>query len=82
MAAFTDKNTLKTILIDVLTNDKELFHEVMLDIARGNPHLLLEYFTRSPSTSKEIEGIGEEGLKRIDEHFKQYDAVFKALAKL
>jgi hypothetical protein len=88
MPAPTYREALKAILLDVITNDKDLFKEVMIEIARANPHLLEEYFIRQPKgkpkeLSEEEEGIRKEQIiKMINEDFERYDEVFKALAKL
>jgi len=66
-----DRATLKAVIKEILLEDKSIFKEVVKDAVK-------EIMIEKPTETD------EEWLKKlneiIDEDFKEYDAVFKALA--
>jgi hypothetical protein len=98
MGTIVDKNTLRVMLLEILSKDKALLKDILQDLLKHDPQFLEDFtstsqpmFVSEPSVvynikenkgqNTDTEGIGDEELHLlIDKHFKQYEAVFKALA--
>lgn len=66
-----DKVSIKRIIISLLKSDDILCAEIFKEIIKHNPKLLKE---KEVERSLKIDNI-------IEEHFEEYDEVFRALAK-
>ena len=77
-------STLSAMLLEILLKNKSLALDVFKTIIKDDPHFLDELKAESTSSivnESKPEGVSEEELNFwVDQHFKEYDAVFKALA--
>ncbi len=94
MGTVVDRNTLKAMIMEILSKDKELCKDVLDEIVKensvnGDNNSVfvkdLEESVSINSSKADIEdeksSISEDELDYwVAEHFKEYDAVFKALA--
>lgn len=71
MTTDMDKGSVRRLIVSLLKGDEELCTEVFIEIINHNPELLKHEEVLHILTFEKI----------IQENFKEYEAVFKALAK-
>ena len=71
MTTDMDKGSVRRLIVSLLKGDEELCTEVFIEIINHNPELLKHEKVLRVLTLEKI----------IQENFKEYDDVFKALAK-
>ncbi len=71
MTTDMDKGSVRRLIVSLLKGDEELCTEVFIEIINHNPELLKHEKVLRVLTLEKI----------IQENFKEYDEVFKALAK-
>jgi hypothetical protein len=98
MGILVEKNTLQTMMLEILLKDKDLLRNILTAVFEENPDWAKELAVESAPAlinatngiqkdknehipSKEEEGVSDKELDFwVGQHFKEYDAVFKALA--
>jgi hypothetical protein len=84
MGNVVDRNTLRTMILEIFIKDKALFIEIANDMLKEDP-MLLRRLNNISGTDTQIEtqndDISDEEFDRIiTQNFEKYDAVFRALA--
>jgi hypothetical protein len=90
-----EKSKVRAMMLEILLKDKELFKDIFKTVIAEDPNCLGELtftnasiFVKEPlaapkekETNVAIENVSDEELNFwVDQHFKEYDDVFKALA--
>ena len=88
MGTLVDNSAIRTIVLELLSKDKELMKDVLRVVLKENPQII-EDLSSEQSVEEDpnfpvLEGLTPERRKwlevNINKHFEKYDDVFKALA--